>query len=123
MKPKKEKNAVLIMRISPHLKLKWKALADKKNQTLTDFVKSTIEVNHQFFDFSDIEKELNEMFKERVKQGKNLNQITKRVHQGNLTKEEIRSFQLYLLEFNNYYSQELNLINDFFIEIYKRLEK
>lgn len=111
------------LRIEPSLKLKWKALADEKNLTMTDFIKSTIERNYRFYSFSSIEKKLDNMFSERLKQGRNINQMTRSLNQGGLSDQEMRDFKAYLMEFNRYYHSELKALNHFFEEIYRRVSK
>lgn len=82
---KKEKKERIEMRIDPSLKQKWKALADEKKLSMTGFIISSIERNYQFYNSSSIEKKLDVMFSERLKQGRNINHIAKRFNQGGLT--------------------------------------
>src|SRR5699024_10670862 len=101
------RNDVIIIRINSDLKGKWKRLAKDKNLSLNDFIISTIEKNHQFFDLSDVEKKLDQMYMERKKQGTNLNQLTKYINQVGISKETEEDIRTVLVQFSKNYDDEL----------------
>lgn len=117
------KNTRIEIRINKDLKGKWKRLAKDKNLSLTDFMISTIEKNHQFFDLSDVEKELDQMYIERKRQGTNLNQLVKYIKQVGVSKETEEDMRAVLVQFSKKYDDELKQLNKLFIKLYNRFKK